>query len=149
MKHRLLPVLGASLLLAVLSGCGAASSSVSPVLPGPQGNLPVDAEMPSAAGFNPPAYIDTARLTAANLEADRAKTEALQYLALHPDTATLTSDDLGQAGLKAWYRFDAASSITRADAVPGGWTDIVFSLSRQKWVRGTPDNDHLADQDIP
>ncbi len=145
MKWMRAVVLAAALLVG--SGCAATPS----VLPGPQGNLPVDAELPSAAGFNPPAFSASAQLAAANLEASRLKTAAVNYLATQPGSVMITSDQLMGPGspAKAWYRFDAATSITRVDSVPDGWIGIVFDLSQQKWVNGTPDNDHIADQDVP
>ncbi len=149
---RIAALLAAAVLAVAVAASGCAGRpSDSPVLPGPQANLPADT-VPAVADFNPPAYIDTATLAAANLEASRVKSMAIQHLVFESGSVMLTSDDLRQEGtgvLKAWYRFDRAGSITRADTIPGGWTGIVFSLSQQKWVRGTADNDHLADQDVP
>ena len=148
---RSLPAILAAVVLAGLVGCIASPPASGP-LPGPQANLPVDSEIPATAGFNPPAYVDTATVAAANLEAERLKTAAIAYFASHPDKVTASLDDLNPSDAvtaKAWYRFDAAGLVTRVDAVPNGWTGIVFSLSRQKWVKGSPDDSRLADQDVP
>ncbi len=146
----ILPLMLAAVLLSALAGCGAASPSTPSVLPGPQANLPVDSELPTAAGFNPPAYVDAATLAAANLEVERLRTAVVDYLTTHPGAATVSSDDLQESTpIKALYRFNAGGAVTRVDAVPDGSTGIVFSLSQQKWTRGTPDNDRPGDQDVP
>jgi hypothetical protein len=93
-------------------------------------------------------------LAAANLEAGTLQTAARTYLGDHPTTTRLTSDDLTSFYVsgppKARYYLSLPSGlINRVDSVPGGWADIVFSLSQQKWGNGTPDNDHADDQDVP
>jgi hypothetical protein len=52
--------------------------------------------------------------------------------------------------LKARYQLSLPTvSIARVDSLVGGWVGIVFSLSQQKWLQGSPDNNHENDQDVP
>lgn len=122
-------------------------------LPVPQANMPAP-EVPPAAAPNPGGIVQTSMVAAANLEASTMKTAAKAYLATHQGTLSFTSDELVSSYFsgtpKARYYFNGSTgSIVRVDSVPGGWTGIVFSLSRQKWVAGAPDNDHINDQDVP
>jgi hypothetical protein len=109
-----------------------------------------------AAGIIPnlTPVIDAGILAAANLEATNIKTAARAYLSQNPAPPLFTSDVLQPSymsgSLKAKYYLSPSSGmITRVDGTSGGWTDIVFSLSRQKWVEGTADNNHPSDRDIP
>lgn len=103
---------------------------------------------------NPDPLLDAGRLAGANTEAATVQMAARAYLMANPAATLVTSDDLQPSlvsGLpRARYHISlTALLITRVDSVAGGWPDLAFSLSQQKWVRGTPDNDHDADQDIP
>jgi hypothetical protein len=98
--------------------------------------------------------VEASIIAAANTETVNVKTAARTYLVDHPSISPLSSDALWpgytNALPKARYRFDPVSlQITGVYSISGGWVNIVFSLSQQKWREGTPDNDHLEDQDIP
>lgn len=115
----------------------------------PESDVPSGGVIPNLA----PA-IDAGKKAAANIEASMMKTGARAYYVDHPSAIQISSDDLqppyvsGQP--KAKYRLDLPSqSIVRVESVAGGWVGIVFSLSQQKWIEGSPDNDHVNDQDVP
>jgi hypothetical protein len=158
-----------ALLVAVLcaAGAGGCAPPVSPagsaaptgVNPasgrmGALAGIPADSDVP-AGGVVPnlAPLVEAGRLAAANSEAVNLKTAARTYLADHAAASRVTSDALnlylsGSSGAR--YDLSLPSGlITRVDVVPGGWLNIVFSLSQQKWAKGTPDNDHAADQDVP
>jgi hypothetical protein len=117
--------------------------------------IPRESDVPSGGVVpNLAPVVEAARLAGANTEAVSLRTAARAYLADHPATNRLGSDDLPpvyvSAPPKARYYLSLPSGlITRVDAVSNGWLDMVFSLSQQKWVKGIPDNDHAADQDVP
>lgn len=127
--------------------------TVPDALPGPQANMPAP-QVPPAAAPNPGSFVESGKITAANLEASTMKIGAKAYLATHQGTLSVTSDELvplyfsGTPKAKYYVNADTGS-IVRVDSVPGGWTGIVFSLSQQRWVQGAPDNDHPNDQDVP
>ncbi len=115
----------------------------------PESDVPSGGVIPNLA----PA-VDAGQLAAANVEASAMKTGARAYFVDHPSVTQIRSEDLlppyviGQP--KANYRLDLPSqSVVGVESVPGGWTGIVFSLSRQRWLEGSPDNDHVNDQDVP
>jgi hypothetical protein len=117
--------------------------------------IPRESDIPSGVVVpNVAPVLEAARLAGANTEAGSLRTAARTYLADHPATTRLVSDDLTplyvSAPPKAHYHLNLPSGlITRVDAVSSGWADMVFSLSQQKWEKGIPDNDHAADQDVP
>ncbi len=122
--------------------------------PGQPSKSPATADTnPNPAGLDPGRMVGAANTSAANTEASSLKAAARIYISEKPALTRLTSDDL--AGLytgkpRARYYFNPTSlTVTRVDSMAGGWPNIVFSLANQKWVKGTPDNDHPDDQDIP
>jgi hypothetical protein len=136
---------------------GAAATGANPAADrmGALVGIPRESDVPSGGVVpNLAPVLEAARLAAADTEAGSLRTAARAYLADHPAATRLTSDDLTpsyvSAPTKARYYLGLPSgSITRVDAVSGGWADMVFSLSQQKWGKGTPDNDRAADQDVP
>jgi hypothetical protein len=98
--------------------------------------------------------ISASVLVGANLEASTIRTAARVYFTDHPVDLSITSDNLFPLYInnpsKAKYHLSSKNMIiTRVDSVSGGWSNIVFSLSQQKWVEGLPDTDHENDQDSP
>ena len=97
--------------------------------------------------------VDASRLAAANLEAGTVKTATRNYLVDHTVPYQLTSNDLEAyigGTLKAKYYLDPnIVLIIRVDISSGGWIGMVFSLSQQKWLEGSADNNHPEDQDVP
>jgi hypothetical protein len=115
----------------------------------PSDDLPPAAVMP-----NPAPFVDSATLAAANLEANTLKILIRGFLAEHPTSRTVASDEVSAlysgGPPRARYYFDPVSArIVAVDSVPGGWTGIVFSLQKQGWGAGSPDNDRAGDQDTP
>ncbi len=116
--------------------------------------IPPESDFPSGGVIpNLTPLVDAGRLAAANIEASTVKTATHAYLADHTAPSHFSSDDLQPyitGFLNAKYYLDpTAALITRVDIVSGGWSDMVFSLSQQKWQSGTADNDHPEDQDVP
>jgi hypothetical protein len=138
----LAPLLAITSLFIILGGC---AKSV------PQ----EPSDIPSAVAVpNPASVVKSGNLAGANVEASNLKAAAEAYSADNQEVLRFTSDDLVpsyvSAKAKAKYYFSSATGlITRVDSVSGGWADIVFSLSQQKWIKGAPDNNHSGDQDIP
>jgi hypothetical protein len=117
--------------------------------------IPAESEVPSGGIIpNVLPMIDAGILAGANTEAVNIKTASRLYLIDHPATSHLTSNELWPSYINAapkakYYLVPLTSLITRVDSVSGGWSNIVYSMAQQKWVAGTPDNDHENDQDIP
>jgi hypothetical protein len=117
-------------------------------------NLPPETEPPGGVMPNLVPMIDAATLAAANLEAVNVKTAARAYFVEHPSSPAFTSDLLGptytSGTLKAKYFLSTPScSVIRVEIAANGWKGMVFSISRQKWTEGNPDNNHLNDGDVP
>ena len=117
-------------------------------------NLPPETELPSG-GVTPNLIpmIDAATLAAANLEAVTVKTAARAFYVEHPSSSVFSSDVLApysSGTLKARYFLNTPGcSIVRVETQANGWKGMVFSISRQKWTDGSPDNDRPNDSDIP
>jgi hypothetical protein len=99
-----------------------------------------------------PRVIGSANVAAANAETANLKTATNNYYlqkGFYPDSSfDLTS--LLNGTPKATYYFDRSIGlVNRVDSIDDGWINMVFSLSNQKWLKGTADDDHLNDQDIP
>jgi hypothetical protein len=98
-----------------------------------------------------PVFIGSANVAGANTETANIKSVASTYL-IEKGTYPATSSDLipkyFNKAINAKYYFNA-TTIIRVDSLAGGWANIVFSLSQQSWIKGSPDNDHPNDQDIP
>ena len=143
-----------TLLSGATTGCASSAAGSGAGLPGLAPNMPApESAVPSnIAEPNPGSFVGAGDVAAANLEAGSLGIAAKEYAASHPGIARFTSDELAGvyagATTKAKYYFDTSGSIGRVDSVPGGWTGIVFSLSQQRWIKGTPDNDHANDQDV-
>ncbi len=135
---------------------GAAESQYNPAAGrmGALAGIP-DSDVPSGGVIpNLAPAVDASKLAAANIEASAMKTGARAYFVDHASVVRISSDDLrppyvsGQP--KATYTLDVPSqAIVRVESIPAGWVGIVFNLSQQKWVEGSPDNDHSNDQDVP
>ncbi len=115
---------------------------------------PSDDPPPAAVIPNPAPFLDSATLAAANLEANTLKILIRGFLAEHPTSRKVASDEVSAlysgGPPRARYYFDPVSArIVAVDAVLGGWTGIVFSLSKQGWGAGMPDSDRAGDQDTP
>jgi|WetSurMetagenome_2_1015567.scaffolds.fasta_scaffold00475_13 hypothetical protein len=99
-----------------------------------------------------PKVIGAAEVAGANAELANLMTVAntcFSHNGVFPSTSSELIPSFFKT-LKAEYYFDISSgSIIEVDSISGGWPNIVFSLSQQKWVKGTPDNNHSNDQDIP
>jgi hypothetical protein len=124
----------------------AEDGSLNPIIVVP--NQPVNVPEP-----NPGAFIKSGNLAAANTEVTNVKTAARAYSVDNQEASHFTSDDLVPFYLntspKARYYFSSSTGlINRVDSVPGGWNNIVFSLSQQKWIQSIPDNNHPNDQDV-
>jgi hypothetical protein len=124
----------------------AEDESLNPIIVMP--NQPVNVPKP-----NPGAFIKSGNLAAANTEATNVKTAARVYSVDNQEASRFTSDDLVPFYLntspKAKYYFSSSTGlIDRVNSVSGGWNNIVFSLSQQKWIQGVPDNNHPNDQDV-
>jgi hypothetical protein len=118
-------------------------------------NLPPETELPSG-GVTPNLIpiIDAATLAAANLEAVNVKTAARAFYVEHPSSSVFSSDVLvptySSGTLKARYFLNTPGcSIVRVETTANGWKGMVFSISKQKWAEGSPNNDHPNDGDIP
>jgi hypothetical protein len=100
-----------------------------------------------------PNVIGSANLSEANAEAAIMKTAANAYFwdkGTFPSTSYDLIPQYSSSVSKAKYYFNIIDgSITEVDSITGGWPGIVFSLSEQKWLKGSPDNNHPNDQDIP
>ncbi len=161
-----LGVLTAAILCAVAnSGCvrkasqddGSSDTGTNPAAGrmGALAGIPPESDIPSGGVIpNPSPLLEAGRLAAANTEAGNLKAAVPSYIADHPIAARLTSNDLVPTYVSAlpkagYYLTLPAGLITRVDSLSGGWADIVFSLSQQKWVRGNPDNNHDDDRDVP
>jgi len=98
-----------------------------------------------------PHVIGSANLAGANTEVATIKTAVNTYSSQY-GVFPATSLDLIPSYVnttRAKYYFNAEDgSINRVDSI-SGWTEIVFSLSTQTWIKGLPDNNHPDDQDIP
>lgn len=97
--------------------------------------------------------VEASILAAANTEAVNIKIAIRLYLTDHPSSTLLDSEKLWPGYTsdipKAKYIVDPDSlKITKVSATAGGWKNIVFSISQQKWLEGSPDNDHMEDQDL-
>ena len=99
-----------------------------------------------------PRFIESADVAGANTEASEILSAVNAYFA-DRGTFLSTSDSLTpryfSKSSRAKYYFNANGSISKVESVSGGWVNIVFSLSQQKWVTGSPDNNHPNDLDIP
>ena len=99
-----------------------------------------------------PHFIGSANLAGANAEAATLKTAVNTYYS-HYGIYPAASSDLVPTYItmaKAKYYFnDSNGSVSRVDAISGGWSGMVFSLSAQTWTKGSPDNNHPDDLDIP
>jgi hypothetical protein len=129
-----------------LSGCGALGGTAEP--PTLTDTNP-SALLPNVAGM-----IESGTTTGANSELSALQIAARAYAAENPGVLRFTSDELAPMYVttkpRAKYYFNTATGlITRVDSISGGWPAIAFRLSDQKWVKGTPDNNHASDQDIP
>ena len=117
--------------------------------------IPPESDIPSGGLIpNLAPLVDAGKLAGANAEASTVKTAARSYYTDHPLATRMTSDELQPSYIsgstKARYQISIPTfSILRVDTVSGGWAGMVFSLSQQKWVKGTADGDHSSDQDIP
>jgi hypothetical protein len=123
--------------------------------------MPSQAETPTTTDASPGALIpdvggmlESGNTAGANTEVSNIKIAARAYSLDHQEALTFTSDVLTPLYVtlkpRAKYYIDAVKGIiTRVDSVSGGWPAIVFRLSDQKWMKGTPDNNHTNDQDIP
>lgn len=151
--------------LGAVSGCGGAKSSDGDVSSstynpasgrmGALAGIPAESDVPSGGVVpNLAPVVDAGRVAAANAEASMIRTAVGAYLTEHPAAVGLSSDNLQPPYvtglLKARYQLSLpAVSISRVDSLAGGWVGIVFSLSQQKWLKGSPDNNHENDQDVP
>ncbi len=121
----------------------------------PTAGIPIQPQVPpDTVTPNVGVFVETGNLAGANLEASNVKNAAQAYSADNPEAFYFTSDNLVplyiNTTVRAKYHFGYGTGlITRVDSVFGGWANIVFSLSQQKWINGLPDNNHLNDQDIP
>ncbi|MBI4285160.1 MAG: hypothetical protein HY670_04565 [Chloroflexi bacterium] len=93
----------------------------------------------SIAAFSTARVAEDAKVTAANEEVANVKVTASSYFAgtgSYPADSDLLRDYLS-GKVKAKYTFAGGSlMVSRVDAVPGGWTNIVFNITRQKWQSG-------------
>ncbi len=107
---------------------------------------------------NVASFMGVANIAAANTEILNVKTATNVYLA---DSGEFpgSSDNLTIGGggstnylsgsPKAKYSFSTVNGlVTQVDEVLNGWTDIVFDLSEQKWVKGANDGT-AGSQDRP
>jgi hypothetical protein len=129
----------------LLSACGATSEAETPT--------PTDTS-PAALIPNVGGMIESGNTAGANSEVSNIKIAARAYSLENQAALSFTSDVLTPSYLtlkpQAKYYINAAKGIiTRVDSVSGGWPAIIFRLSDQKWIKGTPDNNHTNDQDIP
>jgi hypothetical protein len=150
-------------LCVVFVGCTASTSpdseaNINPASDrmGAMAGIPADDDAVPGGGVvpDPAQFVYTARVTAANAEASGLRVAAHSYLADGGAASSLTSDELYPLYIRtlpnARYYLDPVTIlISRVDAVPGGWIGIVFSLSEQKWRKGTSDKDRPDDQDAP
>jgi len=101
---------------------------------------------------NVASFMGVANIAAANTEILNVKTATNVYLADSGTAFPASSDNLTISGggsvnylsgtPKAKYTFNTTNGlVTQVDALTpsGGWTDIVFDLSEQKWVKGADD----------
>jgi len=98
--------------------------------------------------------VEASILAAANTEAANIRIAARLYLVDNPSTTPLVSEKLWplytSGTPKAVYLVDTVTlQIIKVSSSPGGWENIVFSISQLKWLESIPDNDHIEDQDIP
>ena len=98
--------------------------------------------------------VEASILAAANIEAVNIKTAVRLYLTDHPSSSPISSENLWPGYTSnipnAIYTIHPTTlQITRVSTIQNGWKNIVFSISRQKWLEGNPDSDHIDDQDIP
>ena len=147
--------------LLTTTGCNGTASSKSPTLYNPASDrvnsmagIPPESDTSSGGVIpNLVPVVDASRLAAANMEVGTVKTATRDYLIDNTIPYQLTSSDLGShinGTLKAKYYLDPNSIlITRVDTISGGWMGMVFSLSQQKWIEGSADNNHPDDQDVP
>ncbi len=98
-------------------------------------------------------FMGVANLAAANSEVMNVKTASLAFLSdngtsFPSDSTYLMSTGSGGAGVRdylsgtarAKYYFNTGTGVvSQVDSVTGGWDDIVFDLSEQRWVRGSND----------
>ena len=148
-----------AILSTIISGCTkpASSTQSNPASDrmGALAGIPAESNVPSGDVFpNLARFVEAGRVAGANLEASNIKMAARTFLVDHPAAPRLTSDDLqpsyiSESPKSRYYISPMTVLITRVDSVAGGWADMVFSLSQQKWGKGIPDNDHDDDQDIP
>ncbi len=100
-----------------------------------------------------PVMIGSADLAAANTEAASMTTAARSYFTekgFFPSTSDYLIPIYFYKAPKAKYYFNTGTGlITRVDSMPGGWTNIAFSISKQAWIKGNADNNHSNDLDLP
>ena len=135
------------ILVLVSTGCSATSSSPA------SGNNPDSPVQPGGAVPNVSRFIQSGNIAGADLETANIKAAARTYFmdnGVYPGTSIDLTPEYIKMVLKARYYFDSTNGlITRVESVSGGWSDIVFSLAGQKWLRGTPDGNHANDRDVP
>jgi general secretion pathway protein G len=87
-------------------------------------------------------FLNTANVAAANTEVQNVKTAESSYLAdvgNYPATSDLLTTSYLSGAPKAKYTFDSSGIVTSVNnpATGATWTNIVFDISDQKWIKGT------------
>jgi prepilin-type N-terminal cleavage/methylation domain-containing protein len=111
--------------------------------------------IPNVTGF-----VVSGRVAGANTEVATIQTAVQSYAGEHNGVFPADSTDTqflafiaGNLGAKYYFNNGTGGrpndgKIWRVDAITGGWSEIVFDLTPQQWVRGSDDGTAPGTQDI-